>query len=115
MSQSTASVYPFPASATPERERPAVGDAVVAQELAALRKELAGLQRELHELNAIQSPLVGIERVALYFGKSQDTIRRWVKDRVISCYKIPNNKGYSLLFSFKQIESDLEDYQQERY
>jgi len=86
----------------------------MAVELASLRKELAALRRELQDINAIQSPLVGIEQMAQYFGKSQDTIRRWVKDRVISCHKIPNNKGHVLLFSFKQIENDLADYLQER-
>ncbi len=111
MTQQTASIHHFPEST----ERHSAMDTDVTQELAALRAELAGIQRELHELNAIQSPLVGIEQVAQYFGKSQDTIRRWVNDRVISCYKIPNNKGHTLLFSFKQIESDLIDYEQGRF
>jgi len=83
--------------------------------IASLREELAAFRKELQEIKAIQSPLVGIEQVARYFGKSPDTIRRWVNDRAISCYKIPNNKGHTLLFSFKKLESDLEEYQQERF
>lgn len=83
-------------------------------ELATLNEEIAVIRKELQKISAIQSPIVGIEQVAQYFGKSQDTIRRWVNDRAISCYKIPNNKGHTLLFSFKKLESDLEEYQQER-
>lgn len=79
-----------------------------------MNMEIADLRNSLQEINAIQAPLVGIDQVALYFGKSQDTIRRWVKDRVISSYKIPNNKGSVLLFSFRQLEGDLADYLQER-
>ena len=86
----------------------------ITRQFSTLRKELIAIREELQKIQAIQSPLVGIEQVAQYFGKSQDTIRRWVKDRVISCYKIPNSKGNVLLFSFKQIENDLADYLQER-
>jgi hypothetical protein len=115
MTQQAASVYPFPETdMVPEADGQG-GEGTLLRELATLREQVAGLRQELHEISAIQSPLVGIEQVARYFGKSPDTIRRWVNDRVISCYKIPNNKGHALLFSFKRLESDLEDYEQGRY
>jgi len=84
-------------------------------DLEALHGEVANLRKAIEEINAIQAPIVGIEQVARYFGKSQNTIRRWVNDRTISCYKIPNNKGHVLLFSFKQLENDLADYLQEHW
>jgi hypothetical protein len=84
-------------------------------EVQELKKELGELKQLLKDIAGIQSPLLGIEAVALYFGKSQDTIRRWVKDRILSCYKLPVKNGYTYLFSMKQIEEDLEDYLVQRY
>lgn len=77
-----------------------------------LKDELNTIRRTLEDLKAFQSPLLGIDQVAVLFGKSTDTIRRWVKERVISCYRIPTDKGFSYLFSLKQIEEDLNDYVQ---
>jgi hypothetical protein len=85
------------------------------EQLAGLRREIEEMRSTLEAIRVIQSPLVGIDQVAAYFGKSPDTIRRWVNDRVISCYKIPNSKGATLLFSMKRLEEDLEDYEQARY
>lgn len=68
----------------------------------------------MEDLNALQSPLIGIKQVAQGLGKSNDTISRWVKNRVISCYKIPNGKGHVYLFSWRQLEDDLNDYAQPR-
>lgn len=97
-----------------ENHTPAALEPNLIESLEGLKQELATVRDELHEINAIQSPLVGIDQVARYFGKSKDTIRRWTKERIISCYKIPNNKGHAILFSFKQLENDIADYLQER-
>lgn len=80
-------------------------------DICALRDEVRQLRRSLEEITAIQAPLLGIEQVAVYFGKSPDTIRRWIKDRVISYYKIPAKSGYAYLFSMRKLEEDLEDYE----
>ncbi len=80
-----------------------------------MKRQVAELKQSFESVARIQSPLVGIEGVAEYFGKSQDTIRRWVKDRVLSCYKLPVKNGYTYLFSMKQIEEDLEYYEISRY
>ena len=87
---------------------------LITHDLHVLKTSISELNQSIKEIISIQSPLVGIEQMAKYFGKSQDTIRRWVKDRTISCYKIPNSNGHSLLFSWKQLEDDLADYLQER-
>ena len=79
-----------------------------------LRAELSSIRNTLEELKALQSPLLGIDQVAILFGKSHDTIRRWVKERTISAYKIPTDKGFSYLFSMKQLEDDLEAYAQSK-
>lgn len=83
----------------------------ISEELIGLKAEFKALQNTLQDLVAIQTPLLGIDQIAAYFGKSPDTIRRWVKGRVISCYKLPVKSGYTYLFSMRQIEEDLEDYQ----
>ncbi|WP_269537008.1 hypothetical protein [Cerasicoccus fimbriatus] len=86
----------------------------VVQELTALRNEIKALKSTLEDVTSIQAPLLGIQEVAKSFGKSPDTISRWVKDRVISCYKIPNGRGHVYLFSWKQLEEDLSDHAQPR-
>lgn len=79
-----------------------------------LREELSSIRNTLEDLSALQSPLLGIDQVAVLFGKSHDTIRRWVKERTISAYKIPTDKGFSYLFSMKQLEEDLEGFLQSK-
>lgn len=85
---------------------------VVISEISTLKQELQHLRKILDELHAIQSPLLDINQIAKAFGKSKDTIRRWTDERLISCFKIPNGKGHSYLFSIKQLEEDLEDFLQ---
>lgn len=111
---SSSETRPSTTVGAPQTKCHSQGNQCIIEKLATINKEIAVIRSTLQEINAIQAPLVGIDQVALYFGKSQDTIRRWVKDRVISSYKIPNNKGNVLLFSFRQLEGDLADYLQER-
>ena len=95
-------------------EEPVDTMAMVAAEISTLRDEVKGLRAAMESIQAIQSPLVGIDQIAQHFGRTPETIRRWVKERLISCYRIPNKKGDTLLFSFRMLEEDLEDYRQDR-
>ena len=80
----------------------------------AFNKELIDMVRA--EIRAIRGPTnhyCGVKGAATILGVSESTVRRYVRDGIISCYRLPCARGASqatLLFSKYQMYEDIAWY-----